>query len=106
MSQAALAIRVLELDDMTVVGLDGAMGAEASNRLAGEVDKALARHQSTIVLDFSLLTSLDTEASAALSDTAQSVHDHDARLIVRQPSAETRAVLDLTGTSAVLEFTD
>jgi anti-anti-sigma factor len=106
MSTAALAIRVMELDDMTVVGLDGVMGAEASDRLAGEVDKALARHPSAIVLDFSLLTTLDADAADALTHTAQSVHDHHSRLLVRQPSAAAKAVLDLTGTSAVLEFTD
>jgi anti-anti-sigma factor len=105
-SDADLAIRVMELDDMTVLGLDGVMGEGASGQLADEVDRVLERHPATIVLDLSLLTSLDAAAADALSDAARSVHEHHSRLVIRQPSAEARAVLDLTGTSAVIEFTD
>ncbi len=103
---AALDIRVLELDDLTVVGLDGDLGAESSGDVTGVVDAALARDVSTIVLDCSLLTTIDVEASQELRAAAKHVQAHQRRLVMRQPSASTRAVLDLTGTSAVIEFED
>jgi len=103
---ATLALRVLELDDLTVVGLDGVMGAESSGQVAGVVDRSLARDVSTIVLDCSLLTAIDAEASEELEAAAEAVHARHGHLVMRQPSASTRAVLDLTGTSAVLEFGD
>jgi anti-anti-sigma factor len=106
MSPCSLAIRVLDLDDMTVVGLDGVMAGESSDRLSGAVDRALARHVSTIVVDCSLLESLDAEASMRLGEAARHAHDHHSRLVVREPSDEARAVLDLTGTSEVIEFGD
>jgi anti-anti-sigma factor len=106
MSPAQLAIRVLDLDDMTVVGLDGVVSGDGSDRLNGAVEHALARHVSTIVLDCSLLRSLDTEASATVADAARHAHDQHSRFVVREPSPEARAVLDLTGTSAVVEFGD
>ena len=103
---ATLALHVLELDDLTVVGLDGVMGAESSGEVTGAVDRSLARQVSTIVLDCSLLTTIDVEASEELEAVANQVHRHHGHLVMRQPSASTRAVLDLTGTSAVLEFAD
>ncbi len=106
MASSELAIRVLDLDDMTVVGLDGVLEAEGSERLVGEVDRALSRNVSTIVVDLSLLESLDAEASATLAHASRVAHDQHSRLVVRQPSPSAKAVLDLTGTSAVLEFTD
>ena len=101
-----LDIRVLELDDLTVVGLDGELGAASSGEVTGVVDAALARDVSTIVLDCSLLTTIDVEASQELEAAAKHVHAHHGRLVMRQPSASTRAVLDLTGTSDVIEFGD
>ncbi len=103
---SALDIRVLELDDLTVVGLDGVMGEESLGQVAGAVDAALARHVSTIVLDCSLLSGIDVAASAELEVAALHVHQHHGRLVMREPSPSTRAVLDLTGTSDVLEFGD
>ncbi|HVN51412.1 MAG TPA: STAS domain-containing protein [Acidimicrobiales bacterium] len=105
MPSSSLAIRVLDLDDMTVVGLDGVVAGDAE-RLVGAVDRALARRVSTIVVDCSLLESLDAEGSATLADAARHAHDQHSRLVVREPSAATRAVLDLTGTSAVVEYGD
>jgi anti-anti-sigma factor len=106
MSPAQLAIRVLDLDDMTVVGLDGVVSGDGSSRLSGAVERALARNVSTVVLDCSLLESIDLQGSATLADAARHAHDQHSRLVLREPSAAARAVLDLTGTSAVVEFTD
>jgi len=103
---SVLAIRVLELDDLTVVGLDGELHAESSPRVATVVADSLARDVSTIVVDCSLLDTIDAAASTALGRAAYSVRQHHGRLVVRQPSPETRAVLDLTGTSAVVEYGD
>ncbi len=106
MSPAQLAIRILDLDDMTVVGLDGVVSGDSSTRLSGAVERALARRVPMVVLDCSLLESLDTRASATLADAARHAHDQHSRLVLREPSAAARAVLDLTGTSAVVEFGD
>ena len=105
MTPSSLAIRVLDLDDMTVVGLDGVVAGDA-DRVVGAVDHALARRVSTIILDCSLLESLDAEGSARLADAARHAHDQHSRLVLREPSPATRAVLDLTGTSAVVEYGD
>jgi anti-anti-sigma factor len=102
----SLDVRVLDLGDMTVVGLDGDLVAETAGQLTAEVDRALARASSTIVLDLSLLERIDRDVSPALVDAARMVQAHDARLVMRHPSSSTRAVLDLTGASGVLEFTD
>ncbi len=67
---SAIDIRVLELDDLTVVGLDGALGAESSSAVTGVVDASLARDVATIVLDCSLLTTIDVEASEELGTAA------------------------------------
>jgi len=105
MSPSSLAIHVLDLVDMTVVGLDGVVEGDA-DRLVGAVDHALARRVPTIVVDCSLLESLDAEGSATLADAARHAHDQQSRLVLRDPSPATRAVLDLTGTSAVIEYGD
>ena len=102
----SLDVRVLDLGEMTVMGLDGDLVAETAGQLTAEVDRALARSASTIVLDLSLVERIDGAASPALVDAARTVHEHDGRLVMRHPSSSTRAVLDLTGASAVLEFTD
>jgi len=108
MSAAAptLDVRVLDLGEMTVVGLDGELVASTAGLLTLEVERALARASSTIVLDLSLLETIGRDASPALVEAARAAHDHDARLVMRQPSTSTLAVLDLTGASAVLEFGD
>ena len=105
MSPSSLAIRVLDLDDMTVVGLAGVVAGDV-DRLVGAVDEALARPVSTVVVDCSLLESLDEEGSVGLAHAARHAHERHSRLVVREPSPETRAVLDLTGTSAVIEYGD
>ena len=53
-----LHVRVLDLGEMTVVGLDGAMDATNSGRVCEQLQKALDRDSTTIVLDCSLLRSL------------------------------------------------
>lgn len=106
MPAASLDVRVLDLGDMTIVGLDGVLAADNVDEVTAEVESALARDSSTIVLDCSLLESIATDASDALVDAARTVHEHHARLLMRQPSKSTLRVLDLTGASAVLEFSD
>ena len=101
-----LDVRVLDLGDMTVVGLDGDLEASTAGQLTAEIDRALARDSSTIVLDLSLLETIDRTASPALVEAARTAHEHHARLVMRQPSPSTMIVLDLTGASAVLEFSD
>jgi anti-anti-sigma factor len=106
MSPSSLAIRVLDLDDLTVVGLDGSLSAAEAEQVGRAVDRALDRPVSTVVLDLSLLDHLAVEGSDTLARAARHAHDRHGRVVVRQPSAATRAVLDLTGTSDEVEFAD
>jgi anti-anti-sigma factor len=101
-----LDIRILDLGETTIVGFDGDLVGETAEQLTVEVDRALARHTHTIVLDLSLLETIGRDATPALVEAARSARRHDARLVMREPSTSTRAVLDLTGASAVLEFGD
>ena len=105
-SPPTLDVRVLDLGSMTIVGLDGRLGAETIGRVSKVVDQALARESSTIVLDFSLLESISADAPLGLVDVARTVRNQDGRLLVREPSPSTRRVLDLAGASAQLEFSD
>jgi anti-anti-sigma factor len=106
MSTSTLAIRTLDLDDLTVLGLDGRMDASDVAQFDEAMDRALERPVSTVVLDLSLLDHLAIEGSDSLARAARHAHEQHGRVIVRQPSPATKAVLDLTGTSAVLEFGD
>ena len=106
MPPSTLAIRTLDLVDLTVLGLDGSMEADDAPQLDRAVHRALDRPVSTVVLDLSLLEHLPVEGSDSLARAARDAHERHGRVVVRQPSAETRAVLDLTGASAVIEFGD
>jgi anti-anti-sigma factor len=106
MSPSALSIRVLDLEDLTVVGLDGSFGADEAEHVGEVVDRALDRPGSTVVLDLSLLDHLAVEGSDTLARAARQAHERHGRVVVREPSPATRAVLDLTGASDEIEFTD
>ena len=101
-----LDVRVLDLGEVTIVGLDGELVGETVDQLTTEVDRALERDAATIVLDLSLLETIGRDATPALVEAARAAQRHHARLVMREPSKSTRAVLDLTGASAVLEFGD
>ena len=105
-SPPTLDVRVLDLGEVTIVGFDGDLVGATADQLTTEVDRALDRDVATIVLDLSLLETIGRDATPALVEAARSARRHDARLVLREPSTSTRAVLDLTGASAVLEFGD
>jgi len=91
--ERALQIRVLKLGEMTVVGLEGDLGADTASLLDEHVHEALARDSTTIVLDCSLLRSMGRAEVAVLAQEVDAVHARHGRFIVRQPNDAARALL-------------
>ena len=88
-----LHVRVLDLGEMTVVGLDGEMDTSNSRRVSEQLRRAVERDSTTIVLDCSLLRSLGRDEVAILADEVDAVHARNGRFVVRQPNDEARALL-------------
>ncbi len=89
-------LRVLQLGDMTVLGLVGDLALETARLADDEVQKALERDSTIIVLDCSLLRSLGEQEVAVLAHLGEQVHDSGGRLVIRQPNEPTRAMFDTT----------
>ena len=60
-----------------------------------EVERALERDSTIIVLDCSLLRSLGAEEVAVLAHLGEQVHDNGGRLVIRQPNEPTKALFDV-----------
>lgn len=99
-----LAVRVLDLGDMTVVGLEGDLAADTAALLDAEVSRALDRRSTTIVLDCSLLRSMGRTEVAVIGHANDLVRGHAGRLVLRQPNEATRTVLAEAGLLAALEI--
>jgi anti-anti-sigma factor len=99
-----LAVRVLELGDMTVVGLEGDLAADTVPLLDAELHRALARDSTTIVLDCSLLRSMGPTEVAVLVEVHDQLRRRKGRFVLRQPNASTRRLLDDAGLLAVIEI--
>src|SRR4051812_22836322 len=85
-----LNVRVLDLGPMTVVGLEGALDRTNVGRVDEQLRRALQRDSTTIVLDCSLLASLGGDEVAVLADACDEIREHDGRLVLGQPNAQTR----------------
>ena len=96
MKTMASHVRVLDLGDMTVVGLEGDLALETAQLADEEVNRALERDSTVIVLDCSLLESLGEEEVAVLSHLGEQVHDNGGRLVIRQPNEPTKALFEST----------
>ena len=92
-----LHVRVLDLGEMTIVGLDGAMDRSNSGRVTEQLHRALERDSTTIVLDCSLLRSLGRTEVAVLVDAQDRVRARHGRFVLRQPNEATRTVLAESG---------
>lgn len=92
-SETPLNVRVLDLGEMTVVGLEGAMDRSNSARVSEQVHRALERDSTTIVLDCSLLRSMGRSEVAVLADACDDVRDHDGRFVLRQLGDDALALL-------------
>jgi anti-anti-sigma factor len=101
-----LHVRVLDLGEMTVVGLEGAMDRSNSRRVSEQLRRALDRDSTTIVLDCSLLRSLGQSEVAVLADANDAIRDHHGRFVVRQPNPEARELLAEDGLLDELEIED
>jgi anti-anti-sigma factor len=106
MSPTSLQVRVLDLGEMTVVGLDGAMDPSNSGRVTEQVHRALERESTTIVLDCSLLRSMGRSEVAVLADAVEEIWDHDGRFVMRQPNAQARDLLAEDGLLDEIEVED
>jgi anti-anti-sigma factor len=101
---AAAHVRVLELGEMTIVGLEGDLEADSARLVDEEVGRALARDSTTIVLDCSLLRSLGRSEVAVLASASERIHERHGRLVIREPNAPTRALLATEPALADLEI--
>jgi anti-anti-sigma factor len=99
-----LAVRVLELGDMTVVGLEGDLAADTAPLLDAELARALERESTTIVLDCSLLRSMGPSEVAVIVEAHDRVRQRHGRFVLRQPNATTRELLAEAGLLAVIEI--
>jgi anti-anti-sigma factor len=106
MSPTSLEVRVLDLGEMTVVGLDGAMDPTNSRRVTDQMRRALDRDSTTIVLDCSLLRSMGRSEVAVLADAVEEIWDHHGRFVMRQPNAEARDLLAEDGLLDDIEIED
>jgi anti-anti-sigma factor len=99
-----LAVRVLELGDMTVVGLEGDLAADTVPLLDAELTRALARDSTCIVLDCSLLRSMGPTEVEVLVEAHDQLQRRKGRFVLRQPNDSTRELLDAAGLLAVIEI--
>jgi anti-anti-sigma regulatory factor len=99
-------IRVLDLGEMTVIGLDGDLGPDQVPLLDLRVREALERDSTTIVLDCSLLRSLGRDEAMTLAQVHDAICKRHGRLVVRQPNRGTRIVLQDSGLLPVIEIED
>lgn len=101
-----LHVRVLDLGEMTVVGLDGEMDPSNSRRVSEQLLRAVERDATTIVLDCSLLRSMGRSEVAVLADANDTIRDHHGRFVLRQPNPEARELLAEDGLLDDLEIED
>ena len=99
-----LAVRVLELGEMTVVGLEGDLAADTAPLLDAELTRALDRDSTTIVLDCSLLRSMGPTEIAVIVAAHDQVRRRHGRFVLRQPNAATRQLLAAAGLLAIIEI--
>jgi anti-anti-sigma factor len=99
-----LAVRVLQLGEMTVVGLEGDLAADTAPLLDAELTRALDRDSTTIVLDCSLLRSMSPTEVTVLVDAHDRVRLRNGRFVIRQPNAATRQLLAAAGVLTIIEI--
>jgi anti-anti-sigma factor len=105
-AEPALHVRVLELGEMTVVGLDGDLRPDTVSLLDEQVHRALARDSTTIVLDCSLLRSMGRSEVVVLEAEIDQVRERHGRFVMRQPNEDTRELLADAGLLDRVEIED
>jgi anti-anti-sigma factor len=104
---AALDLRVMHVDRLMVVGVVGDAEDADAPRLAETMRRAVEEDDSAVVvLDCSLLEHLGDAAAAVLVATNEDLDRRHRRLVVRQPSPETRAVLEAAEGTHPVEIVD
>jgi anti-anti-sigma factor len=99
-----LAVRVLDLGEMTVVGLEGDLAADTASLLDAELTRVLERDSTTIVLDCSLLRSLGRGEVAVIGEAHERMRHRHGRFVLRQPNEATCHVLAEAGLLELLEI--
>jgi anti-anti-sigma factor len=106
-AEPQLAVRVLDLGEMTVVGLDGELVAETAPKVDAAIRDALAHESSVIVLDCSLLRAMDRHEAVVLIDVIDAyerLREVDGTLSVRQPPAAAREAIEAAGLGAHIDI--
>jgi anti-anti-sigma factor len=94
---SSLAVRVFEVDNLTVVGLDGDAVDETSSILEDRLAEVLAQPRTVLVLDCHLLRHLGRTQATVLADLSDQIQAGGGRVVVRQPNPEAHRALDETG---------
>lgn len=105
-SESRLHVRVLDLGEMTVVGLDGELDAETAPQVDAAIDRALAHDSTMIVLDCSLLRAMGRGEAVVLLDAYQRVHDGHGTLALRQPPVEAVEAIEEAGLADRIDIED
>jgi anti-anti-sigma factor len=98
-AQSRLRVHLLELGEMTVVGLDGELNADTAPQVDAAITLALQHDSTTIVLDCSLLRAMGRDEAIVLLDAYERVREVDGQLSLRQPPEEARWVVEAAGLS-------
>jgi len=99
-------VRVLDLGEMTIVGVEGDLGASSARLVGEEIHRALERDSTIIVLDCSLLRSLGRSEVAVLARASDQVRRSAGRFVVREPNPSTLALLTSDPAFVDLEVED
>ena len=97
---------MLDLGEMTIVGLEGEMDRSNSRRVSERLREAVQRDSTTIVLDCSLLRSMGRTEVAVLADAVDEIHDRAGRFVLRQPNPQAREMLAEDGLLDDIEVED
>jgi anti-sigma B factor antagonist len=84
-------------DDTVVVSLTGELDPHTVPMLAEELDDALASGVTSVALDLSGLTFIDSSGLRVVISTHRQLEERGGKLVVRQPSDTVRRLLELTG---------
>jgi anti-sigma B factor antagonist len=81
----------------SVVVVSGAIDVQSRVELIDTSRAALAGHPPALVLDLAAVDFIDSTGIGALIELGHDAEDAEASLVIRDPSARVRRILELTG---------